>query len=1333
MAVGRPGGQPGAERAGTDGQAEGPATAATVRGTATGVTAAAKPTSGAPRSDRGLPFTQLRRVAGQRYELIKELGRGGFGTVWEARDCQTDRPCCLKFLWPEHAHGFTLVRFKREFRTARRLRHPNCIGSYDYGERAGVHFFSMELASGASLRETKRLRGDTHRVAQIALQILAALDYVHDKAIVHRDIKPHNILVDHSAGSPVARLTDFGIAKVGDLDDDARVRVLRGSAPYLAPEMLIDDVSDVRADLYALGVSLYEVLSGVHPLGRGGSIGAWLTMIRHNRPTPLAEAAPHVPEAMVDVVMRLMAKDPADRYRTAAQAYDDIRAWLDTQDRPFELPAAPPLTGSPYLAAPRLVGRRQEQDQLRDFLAKNLSADSRADRVHAPPLLFLSGPAGVGKSRLLSWLLGAADNTGATSLIGQCRSEIGTPFEGMARILTALQPASDSTATTSPRSATVSRTEGTLTTASVEFAGPISEPSEVGSAVGSKSLSPATAGHGLRQLLHGHTERLMSALAQRALLIVVEDLQWSDHETLELIKLWARTIAADRQEGRHLPVALVVTHRPVTDGSDLASMRRRLVAQGCAVSVELDQLGAEVATDLSAELLAHPVEPRLANACQVLFSSGPVTPLYVTQVWRLLLGRGLLTMPNQRWDGTWRLAKIDGAAQVMLPATVEEAVGEQASRLSVDTKALLSVAAVMGRRFAFEPLQRASGVDEQLARDCLEEAARAGFLSETAAYGWVFSHDRFREALYGQLATGQRQTLHGQVAEALRARSRRGGRDVAADLAHHYHRAARPDGTYQFGILAGQRALHKKQYSRASEFYAWAVAAADSSARPVPRRILSRLAEAAALAVHTDRAKDAYLRLYEHEVNTTRRVQIMTRLGELFDRARQAKEALTYYHRALDIGLPRWLRWAPTALPVILTYWLVMWFGPPRWAIALGRLLTFQLSPHRLRALRECGAEASITAAIHGEAVAVVRFGTWNVTAGLQLPGTSAFSLACGGMQLLFGIRGNARKAQRWRELGEPPDWSSWTDKERIYFHIQRGSAALNLAYTEEYLAELEQAFALANKLKDPRYIDMAGMVLTSAAIMSSQVERGIEVARQMHRFATSEGLDALRARAAVSQWGCTVAAGDAAGSRSAEQSYRACAPYLDESDGLARALGRCYRVSHLLLQGDDPMTVAEQACELLADLERDRAHVAVISLRATAFCTAIRACSRLEQVPRPMRSTLARTRWRVRWKDGRSRCQQSLWLGAYALYDGWRGQHRKAERELERAFALFREHPNQYSWLHVCRAGLVIFAPDSGLYRRCLAELAFLAEADPLAQRLLDQYNRAAQHRAVA
>src|SRR5437588_7669431 len=201
-----------------------------------------------------------------RYVLEDDLGRGGMATVWRARDEVLDRPVAVKILHEHLAEDPAFRdRFGSEALAAARVTHPNIVNVYDAGSENGLSFIVMELFEGSTLAEILRRRGplEPDEAVAIVLPVLAALQFAHENGVVHRDVKPANILVGNSG---MVKVADLGIARAAYTDSDVTTtgRVL-GSVPYLSPEQVHGADIDGRADVYACGVVLYEALTGRHP------------------------------------------------------------------------------------------------------------------------------------------------------------------------------------------------------------------------------------------------------------------------------------------------------------------------------------------------------------------------------------------------------------------------------------------------------------------------------------------------------------------------------------------------------------------------------------------------------------------------------------------------------------------------------------------------------------------------------------------------------------------------------------------------------------------------------------------------------------------------------------------------------------------------------------------------------------------------------------------------------------------------------------------------------------------------------------------------------------
>ncbi len=281
----------------------------------------------APRTAPGAMYEEYREfkaaLAGQ-FRIERELGRGGMGVVFLARDLRLDRLVAIKVLPPDLAEqADTRERFLREARTAALLAHPNVVPVHRADEIAGFAFFIMGFIEGESLGDRVRDRGPLPpgEAVRILREVAWALAYAHSRGVIHRDIKPENILLDRGSGR--AMVTDFGIARDVTASPLTQDGFMLGTVHYMSPEQAAGDVLDGRSDLYALGVVAFFALSGRLPFD---DVGVTAVLIAHaTRAAPrLIDIAPNVPERIAWVVDRCLAKDPADRYASGEAVADAL-------------------------------------------------------------------------------------------------------------------------------------------------------------------------------------------------------------------------------------------------------------------------------------------------------------------------------------------------------------------------------------------------------------------------------------------------------------------------------------------------------------------------------------------------------------------------------------------------------------------------------------------------------------------------------------------------------------------------------------------------------------------------------------------------------------------------------------------------------------------------------------------------------------------------------------------------------------------------------------------------------------------------------------------------
>ncbi len=298
-----------------------------------------------------------------RYELISHIARGGMADVWQAQDRALNRRVAVKVLHPQFSNDESFVkRFRREAQAAANLSHPNIVSIFDWGQEGLTYFIVMELIDGRSLRDILRSEGALlpRRATEIASEVASALAIAHQAGLVHRDVKPGNILITTDG---TVKVTDFGIARAWDDSQElTRTGAVIGTATYFSPEQAQGESADARSDIYSLGVVMYEMLVGAPPF-RGDSPVAVAYQHVSSAVSPIRSISGDVPAALDAITMRALQKQPADRYQSSLDLRADLLASLRGESP--AVPATPVIADAPtriltgVVAAPPTVSPTQ--------------------------------------------------------------------------------------------------------------------------------------------------------------------------------------------------------------------------------------------------------------------------------------------------------------------------------------------------------------------------------------------------------------------------------------------------------------------------------------------------------------------------------------------------------------------------------------------------------------------------------------------------------------------------------------------------------------------------------------------------------------------------------------------------------------------------------------------------------------------------------------------------------------------------------------------------------------------------------------------------------------
>ena len=272
-----------------------------------------------------------RTIVNDRYEIGKRIGRGGMAEIFQARDILLDRPVAMKVLFPEFATDPAFVeRFRREAQAAANLNHPNIVAVYDWGKVNNTYYIAMEYVNGRTLADILKQSGTLTpmQVCDVMSEVASALISAHQNGVIHRDIKPGNILVSTTGQVKVA---DFGIARAlgaGVEQGLTQTGAVMGTATYFSPEQAQGASTDQRSDIYSLGVVMYEMLSGVPPFTGENAVAIAYKQV-HERAMPLDQRLISVPPEVAAIVAKCMEKSPDDRYSSAEEVRDELRRFVE--------------------------------------------------------------------------------------------------------------------------------------------------------------------------------------------------------------------------------------------------------------------------------------------------------------------------------------------------------------------------------------------------------------------------------------------------------------------------------------------------------------------------------------------------------------------------------------------------------------------------------------------------------------------------------------------------------------------------------------------------------------------------------------------------------------------------------------------------------------------------------------------------------------------------------------------------------------------------------------------------------------------------------------------
>ncbi len=722
-----------------------------------------------------------------RYELLRELGRGGMGVVYLARDHALEREVAIKLLPPHALSPAAVERFRREARVVARMEHPGVVGIHDIAEHDGAVYLVMPFVGGVTLRALVDERPlAIEETLEVCAQVADALAYSHARGVVHRDVKPENVMVERTdLGRARARVLDFGIATVAH--DDERLTgegQLVGTAAYLSPEQIVGDEADERADVYALGAVIHECLTG--KILFAGRPPVVLRRIASEPPPSLRELRGDVDPALDLFVLQCLEKDPSLRPQTAKEVGATLRRFLG--DLGLDSTGVRVVT---TLSVPRrrparaaLVGREAELRELGRRLAAAASGECQ--------LVLVAGDAGAGKTRLLEEVEEFARGRSVRVLHGRfLERDQSFPYQGFCDAFhehLRLSPTEDALAPSE---------HATLAADLADLFPSLAEGEAAITTLTRPVDEPAAAAPDRPAVFELLARSLVRVAAGRPLAVLFEELHAAD-VSVEALRYAFRRLAAQ-------PILFVGTFRPSEIGRDhpLARLAADLRRDRRYAHLRLAPFARDESDQFVASLVGGPPTPRLATA---LFEAAEGNPYFTRELVRSLVDGGRVASDA---EGAWDLARDVELGAGELPETIQAAVAERVERLPSALAELLSTASVLGRSFAAGALEGLPGVAPDL-DDAIDRLVAEGFLVEERdgpADRLSFASGVLREVLYGQLSRRRRRALHRDYAEHLERRNAGRLDRVAGQLLFHFAAASDRERAVRYGLAAARAAL----------------------------------------------------------------------------------------------------------------------------------------------------------------------------------------------------------------------------------------------------------------------------------------------------------------------------------------------------------------------------------------------------------------------------------------------------------------------------------------------------------------------------------------------
>ena len=755
----------------------------------------------------------LKDLQNGRYSILKRLGEGGKGVVYKARDIVLNRIVAIKMLKSESSSGEEFPRFIREAQAVAKLNHPNIVSIYDIGKEYGKQFFVLEFVDGTSLRELMETypdrKCDIQTILRIGIDICSALQYAHSKGVLHRDVKPENILITREG---IAKLMDFGLAKMLEQPSITKDGTIVGTVAYIAPEVALGKEADARSDLYSFGAVLYEMATGKPPFSGENPIKMIFSHI-HDYPVMPIKVNPKIPSALSECIMKLLEKDPSRRYQTAEDLLKVLKEIAEGFLKEFLTPShkSVNVTLSSSRTSVReiqLIDRAEEMQVLREAVDKTIRGEGS--------VTFLYGEAGIGKTRLARELEVYARLRGMQVLTGRCPALFamnGAPpyilWREVIRNYMENCSAEQSCRVIGFYPSEVSRLVPELKR-------------RLGNIPQSFSIDPSRERD---RLFEAVSQLIINISKEKPLLVVLDDLQWADQSSLLLLHYLARSVYKES-------LLILGAYRDiyVDDKHPLSAVLAELNRERLLLSVRLKRLSFNDASEMIKRILGQENVSR--KFCELIYEKTGGNPFFVEEMIKSMKEDAII---HHDVDG-WKVKEI---SRVEFPQTVKSVIKKRINRLDDECQHILTLASFIGNDFSFEALLEVTGLEESKLLELMEKMLRTGLVKERVIRGedvYSFADVIVRNVVHEEVSRLRHKRLHNTIGTALERVYAEKIDEHLGELAYHFLEGGDKDKALKYFLKAGEKAQEIYAYDEAFSYFSHALELLEGKKEAIKQR-----------------------------------------------------------------------------------------------------------------------------------------------------------------------------------------------------------------------------------------------------------------------------------------------------------------------------------------------------------------------------------------------------------------------------------------------------------------------------------------------------------------